>query len=265
MEMLLFLDKTQIPIYPIQCLFETIFNFRRNIRGKKRITMNVDKSTQLELLLITRTLDIISTTPGLSVAHFFDDFIQAISEKPESSLSAYWKQVYEKRSSLVEAKGADEKDGVESIAPGIVELDYLRSTMHPEIRHDPLLIIRKMYETASTALLSSNTEEKAILLYSCLIIAAKSARVSLFTHTVALLYIFKEESLGIKVKILKNIVRRAKELLEENKNSRVAQEINPRNASRSDFNDSRNGLVLSFGKADHGRSNFFIIIWLLNF
>jgi hypothetical protein len=267
--------------------------------------MNVARSTQLELLLITKTLDIITTTPGLSVAKFFEEFIEAVNQLPDSSLSTYWKEIYKdslpdfpNRISLVDVKPPETKEGpaevVDTIVPDISELDYLRTTVgHSEIRHDPLLLVRKLYDTASSSLLSTNDNaERSILLYSCLILASKSSRLSLLLHTIALLYIFRDESdnrnegnisdpagkrMGIKKSILKKLVSRAKELFREHKvrfpaqkeelqkkiKSKVWEKILASSAFSSSSQTStsasvlsletiRNSLVLSFGKADHG-------------
>jgi hypothetical protein len=105
--------------------------------------MNVARSTQLELLLITKTLDIITTTPGLSVAKFFEEFIEAVNQLPDSSLSTYWKEIYKdslpdfpNRISLVDVKPPETKEGpaevVETIVPDISELDYLRQLVIPK-------------------------------------------------------------------------------------------------------------------------------------
>jgi hypothetical protein len=266
--------------------------------------MNVVRSTQLELLLITKTLDIITSTPGLSVARFFEEFIEAVNQLPDSSLSTYWKEIYKdslldfpNRISLVDVKPPETKDGsaeVDTIVPDISELDYLRTTAgHSELRHDPLLLVRKLYDTASSSLLSTNDEvERAILLYSCLILASKSSRLSLLLHTISLLYIFRDESgngnegnesdptskgMGMKKSILKKLVSRTKELFREHKvrfpsqneesqkkiKSKVWEKILSTSSSSSSSQTSttalntetiRNSLVLSFGKADHGKS-----------
>jgi hypothetical protein len=217
--------------------------------------MNVARSTQLELLLLSKTLDIIKSTPGLSIAKFFQDFIVAIEKLPEGSLSAYWKELEDTRESLVDVKPSDTVDGADTIVPNIAELDHLRKPLHMEIRHDPILVIRSLYEAASSSLLAASPEEKSSLLYSCLTMGEKSARTSLLTHAIALMYIFKDETPGIKAKILKTIAKRGKEIYAESRSSekeKCAKSSSSSSREMDSLDNIRQNLVYSFGKADHG-------------
>ncbi len=251
--------------------------------------MNVGLSTQLELLLLNRTLEIIRSTPGLSIASFYDEFIDVIRRSPQGSLSAYWKLKYNDSSfvSLVgvnadeSESGKDDIDRLADVTANIPELQYLKDIdRHIEARHDPLLVIRNLYDTAVSSLLNSSDEEKSVLLKSALLMSLKSARLSLLLHVITLLYLFKDEMKGIESSAVIELYNRAVELVKQRKLEEGGEyeklsseklttitinqgetkidlnELTPLQFQEKIRNDANNSLVLSFGKADHGKVFF---------
>jgi alpha-tubulin suppressor-like RCC1 family protein len=83
--------------------------------------------------------------------------------------------------------------------------------------------------------------------------AEKSARVSLLTHAAVLLFLFKDDTRGIKAKIIKTIAKRGKELYLERSSEAKSNKSLSLGISPSLSSQQKNSLVFSFGKADHGK------------
>ncbi len=358
--------------------------------------MNVPISTQLELVLLSRMLDVIKTTPGLPLARFFEELNRHLSDScTPLSLSAYWQEQYPGVQSQVaippppkpnptteEADGSSSRGGGtaqrgtrpgadsapalpttggagssaanlatdssedlaillttngavagvtsgtalgtaasssatgtggaagttsssgnltqphppaptpaqpsqsqshaafplpppdttahhQAIVPNIPELDHLKTITHQESRHDPLLVVRNLYEVAASGLTkqpsASSPKDRSVLLLTCLMLAMRSGRVSLLLHTTLLLYLYQEDVhmlvhlLPASQSLIKQFhtlcqqvgVKEMEVLEKHTFTGLVAQGMTVVNGK--DSTASSSALVLSCGKADHGK------------
>ena len=214
-------------------------------------------STQLELVLLSRTLESIRSCPGLPIVYFFEELNVHLQQTSELSLSAYWRKVFPDHKNLVsivevprEEHGSGDEDQ-RTIVPNISELDHLRHSKHAEIRHDPLLIIRNLYENAISTLSSANPEERSILLTSCLLLSIKSGRASLLLHTAMLMYIFKNDCAIISPTLIAEFRKKCISLKTEDKQKPIKD---PASVLKETT------IIFSFGKADHGKNNLTIFV-----
>lgn len=224
--------------------------------------MNVPVSAQLELVLLARILESIKSCPGLPIVQFFEELNVHLRKADDLSLSAYWKKVYPDDKTITstvdvpkeEQLAGSGEDEQSMIVPNISELDHLRKVKHTEIRHDPLLVIRNLYENAMSSLPSASAEERTILLTACLLLGMKSGRASLLLHSTLLLYLFRNDCSAIDPKLMNDFWVKCKAISSKIKPSRVTPVSSDDGATREST------LLLSFGKADHGK---YILMQLL--
>lgn len=234
--------------------------------------MNVSRATQFELTLLIRSLEIIKTGPHGTVAAFYRKFIEFLRKAPARSLSAYWAKYNKDVTSLVDINHVnDNKDEaiVDSshIVANIKELDHLRQATHSESRHDPLLLVRTLYDTAAADIPLSSSADRSILVNSILLMALKSARISLCVHALFLLYIFQNDMDTLDEQCFGDFISESIAALKStelpqlpNESHHNALHLSPLESlltgERLDSNEllqNNTRIVLSFGKADHGK------------
>ena len=173
---------------------------------------------------------------------------------------------------------------------GMPELDYLKHEDAIDFKHDPLQLIQNLYGVAAMYIQSSTTVDRDILLSACLIIAIKSGRASLLLHFAGMLASLNDTEVEIDIDILEDICRclidgENKTDTENSSERRAAEdspfadaldeltmgnnspplaaelvEINQPCFSGVDNTNLRSryatassdGILLTFGKADHG-------------
>ncbi len=221
--------------------------------------MNVSKSTQLELALLLKTLKVIKSCPGLSISMFFDEMLPILKGVDERSLSAHWKEKYKEKeknlTSLVSLSSVGEAESKDEPIVGIKELEYLKEPKHVDMKHDPMLVVRTIYNTALGSLASSSLEERAVLLIACFMIAVKSARASLLLNTAMLSYLLRDEIISLETDIFAGLYEYCVEAASRDPAKNLAATLNKQSVKmRSpDASDDDTIFVLSFGKADHGK------------
>lgn len=239
--------------------------------------MNVSKSTQLELVLLSRTLDILKNTSSSSISQFYNEINDYLKTIPDLSLSAYWKTLFSDTELISLVGESKELYETPSSNAGIVnnvkEIEHLKDLEHFEIRHDPLLLVRKLFEIANSSLLDVEGKEKKILTSATILLGLKSGRASYLLNSILILYLLKNEIvLEEDASIILNFIQKTnKELLEKvqlnilKKPKSLLPEIVP-HKQIDDFLfhdlDKINQVAFSFGKADHGKQieyyiNFF--------
>lgn len=165
--------------------------------------MNVSKVTQFELALLLRSLSIVKTKPKGTIASFFRNLLKFLQKCPKGSLSALWAKTRAKEGSsdpklisLVDIPKDDDVDSIGShfsIIDQIPELQYLKDSQHAEARHDPLLFIRSLYDTAVGDISHSSSSDRAVLLTSAVLMGLKSERASLILHSLIIFHLLKDD------------------------------------------------------------------------
>lgn len=177
---------------------------------------------------------------------------------PNCSLSAYWK---ERNPDIVSLISGQPEEGTKDpiLLADVKELEHLKNPEHTEARHDPLLVIRSFYETAVQELQFCTTaEQRCILLETCLCIAMKSARLSLLLHSLMLMYMYEQDSKSIDPAFIQEFYSICQtcgiqQIQKTNQNqTSIANILKEENISHLKEVCPTN-LVLSFGKADHGK------------
>ncbi|RYH25809.1 hypothetical protein EON65_15245 [archaeon] len=227
--------------------------------------MNVSKSTQFELALLLRTLKILKSCPCVSMVTLFEDMMPVLLAAPDRSLSAYWKEKYgEKDKDLVSLvtsgfAGTDE-GGVtgETKIMSLKELDYLKEAEHADKKHDPLSIVRTIFNTALYSFQGPlQPEQVSTLITACSVIGFKSGRTSLLLHTILLCFLLKDEIVTIPSSFLREMHKMAQETASRDVVGGLLPYINEyyqhRHEESQPHHTSSSTYVLSFGKADHGK------------
>lgn len=224
--------------------------------------MNVSKSTQFELALLLRTLRILKSCPGVSMVTLFEDMLPVLLAAPDRSLSAYWKEKYADKDkdlvSLVTSGSTDEGGGSgETKIMGLKELDYLKEAEHADKKHDPLSIVRTIFNTALYCFQGPlQPEQVSTLITACSVMGLKSARTSLLLHTALLCFVLKDEIVSIPKSLLLEIYKIAQDAASRDVVSGLLPhigEFDQQQDAQEQSPHSSSTYVLSFGKADHGK------------
>lgn len=220
--------------------------------------MNVSKTTQLELALLLRSLKILMSTPGLSMVAFFEEMNQVLKGTSERSLSAYWKEKYAESGQKVDSLVAAEPGTREDSLVNIRELSYLNDKAHADAKHDPLLLVRTLFDIAVQSLASAGAEEQATLMLACTLLASKSARASLLLNTAVICCLLKDDFVSLDASVLSEYHRNCIEAARRDTAKAVVGDLQKQEAREAlgGFHRSEEPetFVLSFGKADHGKT-----------
>lgn len=237
--------------------------------------MNVSKSSQLELALLLRTLKVLRSCPGLSMASFFEQMMPVLKGASDRSYSAYWVEKYREtekdlkslvciRSAGDAAAAGDPADQKDTEIVNIKELEYLKHAFHADSKHDPLLVVRTIYNTALGSLLASSPEQQAVLLLACIVLAAKSGRASLLLNATVLCYLLKDEALSMDGQLLASIHANCLAASRRDPAKGIVEDLlRAHHEACNDDDGSASTFVLSFGKADHGTPSLSSCLCLL--
>jgi hypothetical protein len=228
--------------------------------------MNVSVSTQLELLLLSRTLETIKRTPGYPISRFYSELNKQIALAPELSLSAHWNTIKSLVSvapdTVIDKDNEDTSSRV--VLCDVPELQHLKSPIHCESKHDPLLIVRNLFDTAVQAFprsIPAIPDVASPLLTACLLLGAKSGRAGLLIHTALLIVLFREEQqIALPREILAELYELAQKV--RTRESKFMKELqdHARKRKREHKKNPNPTIVLSCGKADHGEILFYLEI-----
>jgi len=166
----------------------------------------------------------------------------------------------------------------------IPELNYLKFDERIDHKHDPLQVIHNLYGVAAAYTVDASPYNQSVLMSACLAVAVKSGRASLLLHVASMILTVISNScdpeapyISIDLDPLKDILNlltqqaqpavalhiKSNELSTdaEQESEMVRYEKDPL-LSRGTLEDrmrgdglgsNRKGMVLSFGKADHGK------------
>ena len=166
--------------------------------------------------------------------------------------------------------------------PNCCTLETPRRREGPSVidrKHDPLGVVQKLLDSAESCTFSTTPEERGPLLSTCLVLAVKSGRLSLLIQVVSVL--FSEQGNDQKDKgldlledirvylqdtqhaLVSHIVRRRlhsstvskinEGISEGNRNRAIAENAASFLSSSLAKRIDKGGIVMSFGKADHGK------------
>jgi hypothetical protein len=159
----------------------------------------------------------------------------------------------------------------------IPELDYLRHINQIDLKHDPLSIVQNIYGAAASIILDASPYNRSILLSACTALAAKSGRASLLLHLISLLATLApsnsdqdEQYVSVDLDPLKDLcanIQRGNESPELPATAReepldvpadplaesALLEASVGSGTSRILSKERSGILLSFGKADHGK------------
>lgn len=261
--------------------------------------MNVSKVTQFELALLLRSLSIVKTKPNGTIAFFFRTLMKFLQSCPKGSLSALWVKIKNSESasaesavSLVDIPKNDDPNNPSagshfSIIDQLPELQYLKDSLHTEVRHDPLLFVRALYDSAMGDIVHSNNVDRCILLTTGMLLGMKSERISLILHSLIVFHLLKDDVELIRdpvlVEFISSTFPQNSNNADTNKNSDAADSSNDLSdkdfgwenvfaltpladlthirsvllETQADTSRRQSCHVLSCGKADHGKLKHF--------
>jgi alpha-tubulin suppressor-like RCC1 family protein len=257
--------------------------------------MNVSKVTQFELALLLRSLSIVKTKPNGTIASFFRTLMKFLQSCPKGSLSALWVKIKNSESasaesavSLVDIPKNDDPNNPStgshfSIIDQLPELQYLKDSLHTEVRHDPLLFVRALYDSAMGDIVHSNNVDRCILLTTGMLLGMKSERISLILHSLIVFHLLKDDVELIRdpvlIEFISSTFPQNGNNADTNKNSDAADSSNDLSdkdfgwenvfaltpladlthirsvllETQADTSRRQSCHVLSCGKADHGK------------
>lgn len=233
--------------------------------------MKVLRETQYELALLWKTMEIVKDFEDNSITNLFEDLSRKVQSMPDLGLSAYW-PLKLKVDGKAQASTTEESDIL-----NIRTLSYLKNESKLNMKHDPLDLINRLYRTAADSLFDLKFQEndRIILVSACLILAIKSGRASLLLRAIKLLASCLDNSAKLNAALLKDIYQFVSNKLASTPlTSRESTDLwsdplvvlgykhthNPQQSTRNALttdeqygsSEQRGGLILSFGKADHG-------------
>lgn len=167
----------------------------------------------------------------------------------------------------------------------IPELDYLKHDDRIDHKHDPLQVIQNIYGAAAAYAADASPYNQSILFSACLAIAVKSGRASLLLHVASMIATMISSSsdpeapyISIDLDPLNDLVNllsnkalpavpqqpvpssknnspkqpRENEIVQFEKDPLLANATAEERARGEGVGAGRRGMILSFGKADHG-------------
>lgn len=182
-------------------------------------------------------------------------------------------------------EGITDSKRSDNIVSSIPELDYLKHDDRIDQKHDPLQVVQNIYGAAAAFTIDASPYNKSVLLSACLALAVKSGRASLMLHLASILSSFVQadtdgegQYISVDMDALKDICQHIKAHCEAHYASNTKPQPNPSAAFVStssgdrefiaydrdplsggtkvdrDGDRPRGGMLLSFGKADHGKN-----------
>lgn len=174
--------------------------------------------------------------------------------------------------------GSSETKKTDNHLMRIPELDYLKHDDRIDHKHDPLQVIQNIYGAAAAYAVDASPYNQSILFSACLAIAVKSGRASLLLHMASMISTLIANSsdpeapyISIDLDPLNDVVdllshktlpavppagtsanKHTSEQREENEILRYEKDPLLANSGGDGVGVGRRGMILSFGKADHG-------------
>lgn len=246
----------------------------------RRHSMEKHMSTeiQVELAFLWRTQSVLkSMDDGFILNSFYDEFLGTIKRLSSLSLSNVWME--QKDSSKCDDPTIENRAEIETketqtafaFAP-IKDLAYLHDDPDATDEHDPYGLVKRFFESIEQFSILNSHANKSNLLSVCVALAVKSGRLSLLLRAACLLLAFRDDIKDMDVHLLDDVVKyvvtnssSASKLSNDSKivhpsgksentsgrESRYSRAYGLRDAIK--MRQGAGGLVLSFGKADHGK------------
>lgn len=238
--------------------------------------MKVSKDIQFDLAFLWKTIEVVKDFDDISVVTLYEKFSQSVKRYPRLSLSVYWDVKYKSAVStnLVGVTSSNENQKKMFPIFNISTLKYLKDTNKLNLKHDPLDLVHKLYIAASESI--NNTgftdKERTVLLSACLLLSVKSGRVSLLLKSIGLIMNNLDSGANIDGGSIRDIYLYLCSMRQTGTPQRTIQDktssleffCNPlamldsshNKTNKSSANNSgesvNGGMLLSFGKADHG-------------
>ena len=243
----------------------------------------IPATMQLELALLWRTMDILRFSVGIpgAMQSFYKELSRTISTVRPLSLSKF-SCAYEDQQPTVTSSGSKIQQSLVSIEPEttsiggcsnedglflVPELAYLKpgSTFEKDEVNDPLGLVQKLSDAAERIAMTVPLAERGVFYSFYLAMAVKSGRLSLLLRGACLLSMEGSpahpmefyDSNGFKdvdISLLKDIVEHVRHHATSN-SKRQKDVVKTANAftTTAPSQGEKPAIVLSFGKADHGK------------
>lgn len=275
-----YLKKHLVNILPIDITssYNSLETILKEKYSKKR--QPIQLSFQFEVALLWRTLNVLLHSGDVPIiVDFFQEFHNVVAQQPALSLSSYW---HKESSSQSIVPSSDVEIDIDLLP--LPELNYLSTLLDGEYEHDPLGAVRRLVDTAShishTINDSTCPNGKQILLDFCMLIGIKSGRASLMLHAVKTITelwshgdyktTLDSPPVELEIKPFVDIINYIKSLEETESSTGVSKDSicesrdcycmycsgKPyHEVSASVLHEMKytGGILLSFGKADHGK------------
>jgi hypothetical protein len=192
------------------------------------------ETSHFELFLLWKTLALLKDNE--SIISFYSNMVEYLASVPPLYLSTY------RTTTLLSSQP---ELGVRS---GLPDLYYLSNIQGDEFKHDPFGIAKKIYYTAASYVSVVSEVDRPVLLRACVCIAVKTGRASLILDSIRLLQTYPHIFLG-DLAVINEIALFHKERVID----APLKSTTTHNAGERTQRDSHVGVLLSFGKADHGK------------
>lgn len=221
-------------------------------------------------------MEVIKDFDDNSLVSVYEELFSNVNGLPELSLSMYWEPEVDKNGKVIEPHLFS--DGCEIL--NITTLKYLKREDQLNLKHDPLDLINKLYKTASDVVHDQKFHEKdrETLLSACLVLSIKAGRAGLLLRTVNLILNIVGSNATFDSMLLQDVFRFVQNTKKVSPQASLlssaidapAMSTDPlevfgykrtsRRTARCEASVSRpawgpkvrSGMIVSFGKADHG-------------
>lgn len=234
-------------------------------------------------------LPTVKAMPNLSLSTYWEEVSNLLLAQNASNVSQFRSVV---GVPIVEAvttqDGSTETKKSDNHLMSIPELDYLKHDDRIDHKHDPLQVIQNIYGAAAAYAVDASPYNQSILFSACLAIAVKSGRASLLLHMASMISTMISNSndpeapyISIDLDPLNDVVNllshktspavpqpdpstsknnseiKENEVLRYEKDPLLASTTAEDRARGDGVGNGRRGMILSFGKADHGECSHF--------
>lgn len=244
-----------IPIVPTQppimteCTLEIVL--KKKAKSRKKC---IPAQEQLQLAMLWRTLGIFLKSDDISlIVDFFLEFQPTLNASPPLSLSTQWSS----------DGAADSYIGIppggESTLLEVPELSYLLQEGRADSDsvlsddHDPLGLVQKLSDTVECVAQALPNSDRGLLLSVGVAFAVKSGRASLLLNMVNSLTSSTEYICDVPLSLLSDLQAYVSRPHPEKPLARITLSPYDLAVRRIFATPLEGGLLLSFGKADHGK------------
>lgn len=230
---------------------------------------SVSLETQYELAMLWNSLNILRNLEKSNIISFFNELSGFLMKTKKLSLSVYWDKIYKAlpENNIV----TDSYYKVEDIEHKFLdtpELKYLKKKKSKNFNHDPLGVVQNLFALAYSYISNSEISDQNKLIKTLLLIAIKSGRISLLLQCIWILKNLDVSKLSLEPTVIEDLrdsmKRETEEQLHPNSTGEEISEDDNKNDSLKSkgIASSDSGILLSFGKADHGYIQFIHISFL---